>query len=470
MWSGHNSLSREGPTSVRVRLLILLCTVISCASFLGSEKQPAQRTGSAPLLYTSTPRYEPLAWLEGAERFPQGATLFIKSDGRAMPLAPDFFATADANVSFDAQSVLFSGKQQSNDHWQIWEFSVSGRTPRQVTHCDDDCIKPLYVPGERLVYSRKFSGHFAIEIASLNSETSPLQLTHTPGNAIPNDVLRDGRILFASDFPLDNGTTAELYTVYTDGSGVESYRCDHGSSRHSGKQVSSGDVVFARDGKLFRFTSARADEVAIAAPAGSYAGDVIEDPSGEWIVSARAASSKFFELLTWKAGAATSLPLARVPKANIVQPALLAERPIPNRHPSALHEWSYANTLCLNAYTSKDHMAEGAIASVRLYTRDAQGGTQVQGTAQVEKDGSFYLRIPGDVPLRIELLDAGGKTLKSEAGWFWLRSGEQRICVGCHAGPERAPDNAVPMVLQRSTVAADLTTPHKFQAPAAGGH
>jgi hypothetical protein len=94
----------------------------------------------------------------------------------------------------------------------------------------------------------------------------------------------------------------------------------------------------------------------------------------------------------------------------------------------------------------------------------------VQGTAQVEKDGSFYLRVPGDVPLRIELLDAGGKTVKSEAGWFWLRSGEQRICVGCHAGPERAPDNTVPMVLQRSTVAADLTELHKSQAPAAGGH
>jgi len=158
------------------------------------------------------------------------------------------------------------------------------------------------------------------------------------------------------------------------------------------------------------------------------------------------------------------------PKANLIQPVLLAERPIPNRHPSALHEWSYANTLCLNSYTSKDHIAEGAIATVRLYTRDAQGGTQVQGTAQVEKDGSFYLRVPGDVPLRLELLDAGGKTVKSEAGWFWLRGGEQRICVGCHAGPERAPDNAVPMVLQRSTVAADLTVSRKSQPTAAGGH
>jgi hypothetical protein len=451
---------------VRVRLLILLSAVLFCGSLLGSEDQ---RPPNIPLLYTSTPRYEPLAWLEGADRFPQGATVFVKVNGLAKPLISSFFATADANVSFDAKTILFSGKKQAMDHWQIWEVAIAGGVPRQITHCDDDCIKPLYVPEERFVYARKSSGHIWIEIAALGGAQA-VQLTHTPGDSIPSDVLRDGRILFASDYPLDNGTAAELYTIYSDGSGVEAYRCDHGTSRHSGRQVSSGDVVFARDGKLFRFTSALAHEVLITAPAGAYTGDVAETPNGAWIVSSRAASSKVFELRSWKPGAASSRPLLRDPKANIVQPALVTERPVPNRHPSALHEWNYANVLCLNSYTSKDHIAEGAVASVRLFSRDAQGGTQVQGTAQVEKDGSFYLRVPGDVPLRIELLDAGGKTVKSEAGWFWLRSGEQRICVGCHAGPERAPDNTVPMVLQRSTVAADLTVPHKSQAPAAGGH
>jgi hypothetical protein len=143
---------------------------------------------------------------------------------------------------------------------------------------------------------------------------------------------------------------------------------------------------------------------------------------------------------------------------------------VPNRHPSALHEWTYANILCLNAYTSKSDIAQGSIAAVRLYMRDSLGASHAQGTAPVEKDGSFYLRVPGDTPLRIELLDANGKPVRSETGWFWLRGGEQRICVGCHTGPERAPENAVPLVLQRSTVAADFTTPQSSQAPAAGGH
>lgn len=455
---------------MRVRLLIFFCAFTFCASLLGSQNEPAGRAQSVPLLYTATPRYEPLAWLEGADRFPRGATVFVKTPQSTKPLLPDFFATADANVSFDAQAVLFSGKKQARDHWQVWELALPSGTARQITRCDDDCIKPLYLPGEQFVYARKSSGHFVIEIAPLSGGSGALQLTHTPGDSIPSDVLRDGRILFASDYPLNDGTSAELYTVYSDGSGVESYRCDHGHSRQSGKQVSSGDVIFARDGFLYRFTSALAHEVRITAPAATYAGDVSEDANGAWVLSSRTASGGFFELRTWKPGAATSVALVRDPKSNLVQPVLLAKRPIPNRHPSALHEWNYANVLCLNAYTSKDHIADGSVASVRLYTRDARGGTQVQGAAQVEKDGSFYLRVPGDVPLRIELLNAAGRTVKSEAGWFWLRNGEQRICVGCHTGPERAAENAVPMVLQRSTVAADMTAPQKSQATAAGGH
>ncbi len=59
--------------------------------------------------------------------------------------------------------------------------------------------------------------------------------------------------------------------------------------------------------------------------------------------------------------------------------------------------------------------------------------------------GWFLFReVPGDRPIRFALLDAQGAVLRQEHGWFWARGGEQRICVGCHAGPERAPENRVP--------------------------
>ena len=73
------------------------------------------------------------------------------------------------------------------------------------------------------------------------------------------------------------------------------------------------------------------------------------------------------------------------------------------------------------------------------------------GESPVESDGSFYLHVPSDQPLRFELLDKSGATVAAQKSWMWVRRGEQRICVGCHAGPERAPDNAVPKVLESNT-------------------
>jgi hypothetical protein len=86
---------------------------------------------------------------------------------------------------------------------------------------------------------------------------------------------------------------------------------------------------------------------------------------------------------------------------------------------------------------------------VRVYTQDAAGGSQALGRTAIAPDGSFYVEVPADRPIRIELLDAAGARLRAEERWFWMRPSEQRICVGCHAGPERAPENKVPEILNR---------------------
>jgi Hydrazine synthase alpha subunit middle domain len=145
------------------------------------------------------------------------------------------------------------------------------------------------------------------------------------------------------------------------------------------------------------------------------------------------------------------------PNADAVQPIPRGPRVDPNRHPSGLHDWPNANLLCLNAYTSKYLFAAGSIRAMRLYTQDSSGKMKLLGTAPVERDGSFFVHVPSDQALQIELLDAAGKTLKRESGFFWMRRGEQRVCVGCHAGPETAPENAVPQILLKSTIPTDMT-------------
>ena len=446
-------------------ILSLTVLLISVAPAIPTTSS-AEPMATPKILYTAAKTYDPTAWVKGNERFSSGATIFLRNGNSQHPLVPEFSATADPAVSFNGQKVLFAAKPHGNDAWQIWELNLEDGKPHRVTRATEDCVRPFYLPGDRIVYARKVDGHFVVETSDMSGENT-LPLTYIASNAIPADVLHDGRILFESGYPLGTDGTPEIYTVYSDGSGIESYRCDHGAIRHGGRQVRSGDIVFVGDHGLAKFTSARARQVSILAPAGEYAGEFSQTASGEWLVSWRPNSLSSFGLMRWTLGFPKLVTLLARSDANLIQPTPIEPRAIPNRHPSGLHDWPNANLLCLNAYTSKYQFAPGSIQSVRFYTRDSDGGSRLLGTAPVERDGSFFAQVPNDQPLQIELLDASGKTLKRESGYFWMRRGEQRGCVGCHAGPETAPENAVPMVLLKSATPADMTG---SAAKSAGGH
>lgn len=449
-----------------MRLRLIVAFGLLLAPTLSARPAGTAAKGTPPLLYTVTKTYEPLAWLHGGDRFGADAAIYIREGTSQRPLISGFAASADPEVSFDGQRVLFAGKAHRQDPWQIWEITFSEGKLRRITSSSDDCVRPFYLPDDRVVYARKVNGRFVIETSDLASG-KVLILTYISSNALPTDVLRDGRILFESAYPLGTEGTPELYTVYSDGSGIESYRCDHGVARHSARQDNSGDIVFTTAQGLARFTSARAQGVPIPAPAGEYAGDVRETASGDWILSWRPNAASSFRLVRWMPGSKDIEPIFSLPEANVVQPTFLNESTVPKRHPSGLHDWANANLLCLNAYTSKYQFTPGSIQTVKMYTHDAEGLVRLLGAAPVERDGSFFAQVPTEQPIQIELLDATGKTLKRESGFFWMRRGEQRGCVGCHAGPETAPENAVPMILLKSTTPVDMTG---TAAQSAGGH
>ncbi len=199
----------------------LLATVLFFAAAAASG-QPTSLPSPpfGPLLYTAASVYQPLAWLHGGERFPNGASLMLRSGTVTKKLVPSFAATADANVSFDARFVLFSGKPTASAHWQIWQLELSSGRLQRVAANTNDVVRPMYLPENRIVYARKQDGRFVIEAISLDSGKT-LPLYYAPGSSLPTDVLRDGRILFEAGFPLGNASQPEIYAVYSDGSGIE---------------------------------------------------------------------------------------------------------------------------------------------------------------------------------------------------------------------------------------------------------
>jgi len=390
-------------------------------------------------VFTSAPRYDPQAWLSGRDRFPAGATLTLVSVGKRRALVSGFHASADAAISYDGTRALFAGKRESGGHWQVWETAIEGGAPRQITSGDSDCVRPLYIPDGHVAYTRIGAQGSVIEIVPLAGGKAE-RLTFAPGWVLTDDVLRDARILYEYSAA---GRTRELYTVYPDGSGVESLRCDHGPDRSGARQIASGDVIFGVGGRLARFTSALAAQAEVTQPKGDLAGPIAEISAGRWIVPVHGG------LVVWDAAGARTTELEA---SNAVEPATVTARVPPREFPSGLVTTRTAgNLLCLNVRQSKTPIT-GDVSAVRVYTRGADGAAALLGQAAVERDGSFYVQVPADRPIRMELLDAAGHSVRAERDWFWMRPSEQRICVGCHAGPERAPENKVPEVLLHSTI------------------
>ena len=116
-------------TRCRMRRPCLFILVVLLCGFSGqhAERPGRSRSSSQPRPFTSHWRH-----LRGAERFPKGAQLLLVQDGKAEPLVAGFAATADANVSFDAKTVLFAGKKAASDPWQIWELTLADRSVRKV--------------------------------------------------------------------------------------------------------------------------------------------------------------------------------------------------------------------------------------------------------------------------------------------------------------------------------------------------
>ncbi len=419
---------------------------IAAAFLLNGATSPVERSA---FLYTAAPRYDALAWSHGGERFPEGAHLVLVSGGERHDVATGLFASVDAEVSFDGKRILFAGRTSKITPWQIWEMELNGGAPRRVVTATDSCIRPLYLPDGRIVYTRMTATASQLEVMTSAGKTDVL--THAPGWYLTDDVLRDGRILFES--------RDDLFTVYPDGTGVETLRCDHGPKRSGGRQVSSGDVVFAVSGGLARFTSALAVQDVLPRTNPEVTGPVAELSTARWLLAARPRTGGVYAIHQMVPGATETQSVEAPAGVNAVQPVSVAARVAPREFPSGLVATrTTGNLLCLNAKESKAPMT-GAIRSVRVYTRDAAGGSQLLGQTTVAADGSFYVEVPANRPIRMELLDAAGARLQAEEHWFWMRPSEQRVCVGCHAGPERAPENKVPEILNQILVPVRMTGP-----------
>jgi hypothetical protein len=354
-------------------------------------------------------------------------------------------------------------------------MNTDGTGQRQVTHCDGNCLAPAYLPRDAIAFSGEVQDAgggraYQIYFGKLDG-TDAHPITFGPGDYELETVLQNGLILASARSPLQPRGKSEnsrnLYTLRHDGSGLAAFRCDHQAPaiRSQAEELDDGSVVFVKNKVLG--SEAGGDLAAIRRgamhnSAVGPASELIWSPrqleADRLIVARRAltpgARGKFglysFDFIHEKFQA----PIYEDSELSSIQAVPVAAHPAPRWYWSTLNsEAKVGYFICLNASLSAN-APRGRLSTlpskVRVLALDpATHEENSLGEARIEQDGSFYIAVPPDRPVRFELLNAEGKVIRGQQSWIWARPGEEHGCAGCHEDRAVAPENRWPLALRR---------------------
>ncbi len=425
------------------------------------------------------------------------------SPGKVVPLTAEFLSARDPAVSFTGRKILFAGKQRKGEPWQIWQMDSSGGNKTQITHGNRDCVFPLFVgslfhlddkaPTRKIVYQ----GGSHLYTCDLDGK-NPRRITYNLNPEFSPDVLPNGRIIFSSlknsGIEAGSGKTLDLLAVNIDGTDLMGYLT--GPEVPGDKEMvrvgPDGRVYFIRSdlsqwlggGSLAYVSSRRpAHSYNLLAPAEKgYYHSPCPLPDGGLIVSYRGKQKgSLYGLFLLTPDTITmpgiptekKSPLIGSPRRgapliaggsdyHCVDARVLGPHPVVKGRSSFVdHNRDSGVFYCISVYISESpelkRLAPGSIKQVRVLEgvfldREQRVSRRILGTAPVEPDGSFHIRVPAETPLAFQLLDKEGKVVIGQCSWAWVMPRESRGCIGCHEDRELASPNQLPQAIIKPAV------------------
>jgi len=176
------------------------------------------------------------------------------------------------------------------------------------------------------------------------------------------------------------------------------------------------------------------------------------------------------------------VPILELPGYAIFEPVPLRKAPRPPIIPDKVDlTKDYANVYLNDVYFGEGlrGVPRGTIKKLRLlephYGYNGMGGHihigidgpwdvhRIHGTVPVYEDGSAFFRVPANIPIAVQPLDAEGKAVQVMRSWYTAMPGENANCVGCHERQNTTPG------LRRTIAATSPPTPiEPWRGPARG--
>jgi len=403
-------------------------------------------------------------------------------DGSLQILSEGFHSARDPDVSFDGKRMLFSGKKRATSHWQIYEMASDGSGVRQVIDVPMDCRQPIYQstiyvitsdePWHQISFVGSIEGQYPSLYAAKIDGTTVRRITHSPYGETDPFLMPDGRILFAGRQsnrlePGDRDRVA-LFATNLDGTDYAIFAGDEGARLKRMPCVTAHRLaVFVESEEATRDGAGRLAAVRLQRNLHSYR-ELTRPPdglyhspsplpSGNLLVSRRPRDdSGTHAVYHFDPASGRTALIYDDPRRHDIQARSLSPRPEPDGRSSVVNEQDPTGILYgLNVYTNDleqpDWLPPGSVKRLRvlegLPERKPPASdppplprSRMLGEIDVEQDGSFNLRVPANIPIRLQLLDEDGLALRT-CEWIWVRNKESRGCIGCHEDGELTPEN-----------------------------
>ncbi len=396
----------------------------------------------------------------------EGAKLIaidIQNPGKAATvLSTDFESAAAPAISHDGRYLYFQGKKEGDKAWQIWVTDLQKKLTSRVSDLPENCVAPASLPDGTVVFSREglLKNKLVFDLYRCQMDGTALtRITFNPALNIHASVLQEGRVLYSSSEQYPKTKIPSLMVMRPDGTKSEIYY--HGSPElfpvSGGAESVEGYIYFIdSNGQLNRVLHKRplhTLEHLSDGISGSFSA-VFPMEGSKNLVTYRPSDSEFYALYTFDADAKEEPSLIYKGSSTVTDPLLVSskeERPMklpsavnPNNPTGLLMSQDINHSILpVNEGLSGDTLAD----RIRVSTLEGE-----LAVVEVKADGSFYLKLDADIPLRIETLNSQGETVRGPSDWIYLRANERRACVGCHADPELSPKNIQPLAIKEDPV------------------